>query len=56
MQQNPTIMTLRKTLAAALAALPVALGAAVYASRPRAFAVDLSAADLDPQLFERNDD
>ncbi|MEM1057418.1 MAG: hypothetical protein AAGI52_18015 [Bacteroidota bacterium] len=49
-------MTLRRSLAAALAALPVALGLAVYTSRPRAFSVDLSADEVDRQLFERNDD
>ena len=56
MQQSPKPMTFRRSLAAALAALPVAFGVAVYTSRPRGFSVDLSATDLDPQLFERNDD
>ncbi|MEM6328486.1 MAG: hypothetical protein AAF791_15330 [Bacteroidota bacterium] len=49
-------MTFRRTLTATLAALPVALGLAVYASRPRRFEVALSSADVDPQLFSRNDE
>jgi hypothetical protein len=48
-------MTLRRPLLAALAALPVALGLAVYTARPRTFTVDLSAEEVDRQLFERND-
>lgn len=49
-------MTLRRSFAAAAAALPFAFGMAVFAARPRAFRVDLSAAELDAQLFDRNDD
>ena len=56
MQQNTPIMTLRRTLAAALAALPAALTFAVYSARLSDFALDLHADDLDLQLQERNDD
>ena len=55
-QHTPFPMTLRRTLTAALAALPVAFGVAVFASRPREFSLDLSADDLDRQLRARNDD
>jgi len=48
-------MILRRSFAAAAAALPLAFGVAVFASRPRAFRVDLDAAELDAQLFDRND-
>ena len=56
MQQNRTTMTLRRTLAAALAALPAVLSFAVYSARLSDFALDLHADDLDLQLQERNDD
>lgn len=49
-------MTLRRTLAAAFAALPFAFGVAVYASRPRNFDLAFTATELDAQLFGRNDD
>lgn len=46
----------RRTVAAALAALlPGALAAALLSQRPRRFSVEIEPADIDAQLFERND-
>lgn len=56
MQHSMQPMTLRRTLTAFVAALPVAFGFAVYASRPRRFDVRISSTDVDPQLFSRNDE
>ncbi len=56
MQQHPPSMTLRKTLAAACAAVPALLTFAVYTARMSDFKIDLSADDLDGQLLGRNDD
>jgi len=49
-------MTLRKTLAAACAAVPALLTFAVYTSRVRDLRIDISADDLNGQLLARNDD
>ncbi|WP_179271131.1 hypothetical protein [Rubricoccus marinus] len=49
-------MTIRKTLAAACAAVPAFLTFAVYTARLSDFQLDLSSDDLDGQLLARNDD
>lgn len=49
-------MTLRTTWLTALAAVPAALAATLYFNRLPDFAVRIDAADVDAQLYERNDE
>ena len=49
-------MTLNRTFLTALAAVPAAALAALYFSRLPDFTVRLDSGDVDPQLFERNDE